>query len=59
MGFMQRHYHQLDADQQADFARLLEQQDPLIADWVWGRSPPPDEGLAGVVALIRADAGLV
>ena len=58
MGFMQRHYHTLDPDQQADFARLLDQQDPQITDWLWGRGAAPDDGLAAVVALIRADVGL-
>jgi len=39
------------------FAELLEQQDPLIADWIWGRAPLPEGDLGEVIEMIRQDAG--
>jgi succinate dehydrogenase flavin-adding protein (antitoxin of CptAB toxin-antitoxin module) len=42
---------------QTAFSELLEQQDPVIADWIWGRAPAPEGDLGEVIAMIRRDAG--
>ena len=55
--FLEDRFDQLSARHQAGFALLLEQQDPLITDWIWGRCTVPQENsLAELVAMIRADA---
>ena len=57
-GFLDRHFDGLDETHRAAFAELVEQQDPLIADWIWGRTPLPPGPLGSVLDTIRADAGL-
>lgn len=42
---------------QKAFSELLEQQDPVIADWIWGRAPVPAGDLGEVIEMIRQDAG--
>jgi succinate dehydrogenase flavin-adding protein (antitoxin of CptAB toxin-antitoxin module) len=43
---------------QRAFANLLEQQDPTIADWLWGRAQIPANEIGDVIRMIRADSGL-
>ena len=43
---------------QAAFAELLEQPDPTIADWIWGRAPMPENDLGSIIRMIRADSGV-
>ena len=58
-GFLAKHYDQLSSKHQAAFAFLLEQQDPLILDWIRGVYPAPQEhGLDEIVSMIRHDVGI-
>lgn len=50
--FLEGRYRQLPADQQADFARLLAQDDMALFDWLTGERAPPGEFVA-VVEQIR------
>lgn len=43
--------------QVGDLARLLDYPDQELLAWLLGREAPPDQGLADVVARIRAAAG--
>ncbi len=40
---------QADATSRTDFERLLQAQDPELADWLLGRAAPPDDDLARLV----------
>jgi len=52
--FLDTRYPDLPADMQADFARLLECQDPDLLDWLMGRRDDfPDPGIAVLVGLLR------
>ena len=42
---------------QRDFERLLEYQDPILRDWLLGRSVPREPELQRLVELIRTPAG--
>lgn len=57
-GFLDRHFDELGAPIQAAFAELLEQPDPTIADWIWGRAPIPENDLGSIIRMIRADSGV-
>lgn len=51
--FLDTCHGELSVQQQAAFARLLEQDDMVLFDWFTGEQAPPDEFL-DVVALIRS-----
>ncbi len=55
--FLDTEYDLLSQQQQADFARLLEVQDPTIMDWLFGRSPPQDE-FKGLITRLQELSGL-
>jgi len=55
--FLAQRFDHVLAPYQAAFCKLLEQQDPTIADWIWGRAPVPDGDLQEVITMIREDAG--
>lgn len=57
-GFLERRFDELDESQQTAFTKLVEQPDPAIADWIWGRTPFPDGEIGGIIAMIRKDVGL-
>ena len=57
-GFLERHFDELGASLQAAFAELVEQPDPTIADWIWGRAPVPGNGMGDIIRMIRADSGV-
>ncbi len=41
------------AEELRQFERLLKEDDPIIADWIAGRQPVPEEHDNGVMALLR------
>jgi antitoxin CptB len=51
--FLDTRYAELPAGRQADFARLLDQDDMTLYDWLTAEQAPPDE-FRDVVALIRS-----
>ena len=53
-GFLESGWEDLDADQRAVFARLLEESDQELQGWLLGRTQPLDPDLKAMVARIRA-----
>lgn len=41
--YVREHFLQADAQEKADFAVLIDQEDPDLLDWFMGVTPPPDE----------------
>ncbi|MGZ8363535.1 MAG: FAD assembly factor SdhE [Caulobacteraceae bacterium] len=54
--FAERELEALGAEQTAEFARLLDEPDQDIYDWIMGRSAEPAQFKGGVLDLIRASA---
>ena len=52
-GFFEEDYAGLNDAQQSAFAELLEQQDPLIYDWLMGAEVAQDSGFAELVQMMR------
>ncbi|MGA0707472.1 MAG: succinate dehydrogenase assembly factor 2, partial [Steroidobacteraceae bacterium] len=48
-GWLDRHQDSAGAPELAAFARLLEQQDPLLMAWVAGRGLPDDPAVAAII----------
>ena len=57
-GFLEAQYPTLSHEQQLSFELLLEQQDPLIMDWLFGRSTPDDARLVEIIAVLKEQSGL-
>lgn len=53
LGFLERRYSQLDAEGRAAFERLLGCPDPLLLDYLMGRTIPIDTDVAHVICEIR------
>ena len=51
--FADRYLAELTADEVHQFSRLLEEDDPVIDDWVKGRQSVPQEHDNNVMALLR------
>lgn len=56
--FLASDYAQLSPVQQADFQRILEVQDPIIMDWLFGKYDSDDAGLQEIVEILKALSGL-
>jgi len=56
--FLEVDYSDLKPTQQRDFQRLLEIQDPVIMDWLFGRYAADDDGLAEIISILRKGSGL-
>ncbi len=55
-GFLDTDYAALPATEQAAFARLLEEDDLQLFDWLTGRGVPPED-LRAVVERMRVEEG--
>ncbi len=53
LGYLERCYGAADEPERAAFERLLEAEDPDLANWLYGRTQPDDPLLAGIVMTIR------
>ncbi|MGH6719393.1 MAG: succinate dehydrogenase assembly factor 2 [Alphaproteobacteria bacterium] len=55
-GFADRHLAGMDGDLLAQYAALLEVEDPVMLDWIMGRVAPPrdNRALAMVLAFVAA-----
>jgi len=53
-GYLENRYETADDAEKAAFRRLLELPDPDLFGYLTGREAPPDEGLAGIVDVIRS-----
>ncbi len=51
--FVEAHYSSLSAGEKRCFDRLLDQQDPVLAAWLFGQTRPDDGQLARLVCKIR------
>ena len=57
-GWLEAHRASLDASRLDAFDALLDQQDPVLWDWLMGHAQPPRADWQAIVADIRARAGL-
>ena len=53
LGYLERHYPTVPAEEQQAFAALLELQDPLLMSYMVGRETPADATTARVVGVMR------
>lgn len=53
LGYLERCYEAADGPERAAFERLLEAEDPDLANWLYGRTRPDDPALDGIVMTIR------
>ena len=51
--FVEMEYPNLTNKQKGYFHALLDEQDPVIMDWLFGRSEPENEGLKWVVGKLK------
>ena len=51
--FVEEHYYNLTAEEQAAFRHLLEQADPDIMDWILGKTEPPSAAIKQIVDILR------
>ncbi|MHB8257500.1 MAG: FAD assembly factor SdhE [Acidiferrobacterales bacterium] len=51
-GFLASHFAGLSEAEQGDFERLLVHPDHLLSEWLWQKTPPPDD-LRDIVGKIR------
>jgi len=54
-GYLTRHYAAATSEQQWDFLRLLEREDPDIWAWIVGQTPPPAQ-FADVITRLQRNA---
>lgn len=57
--FLEHEYQGLDAQGVAAFERLLEIQDPIIMDWLFGREEPGEADLQVLIDQLKKLSGLV
>ena len=51
--FIDQHYDQLNDDEKHGLAKLLDEADLDILDWIMAKSKPEDDALSRIVTLIR------
>ncbi|MGH1426645.1 MAG: succinate dehydrogenase assembly factor 2 [Arenicella sp.] len=51
--FLENDYPLLTEEQQAWFHQILDEQDPVIMDWLFKRSEPQDEGLKWIIEKLQ------
>jgi len=56
--FLDSDYQALSSAEQLDFQRLLEVQDPVIMDWLFGKYDAEDAGIAAIVERLKILSGL-
>jgi len=56
--FLDSEYDNLDQKQQAAFQRLLDIQDPVIMDWLFGKSTSDDQGVDRIIKKLQATSGI-
>jgi len=56
--FLASDYDRLSVDKQADFQRMLEVQDPVIMDWLFGKYDSEDAGVQAIVERLKVLSGL-
>ncbi|MFT6032132.1 MAG: antitoxin CptB [Arenicella sp.] len=56
--FLKSEYVTLSDAEQGDFQRLLDEQDPIIMDWLLSRYDSEDQGLAQIIEKLKTLSGL-
>ena len=51
--FLDTEYASLSVEQQQCFHQLLDEQDPVIMDWLFDRSQPEDAGLKWIIGRLQ------
>jgi len=52
--FLKSGYSQLEPQEKQIFSELLDQQDPMLLEWLMGRTLPDNKKLAAIIGKIRA-----
>lgn len=56
--FVTEHYPTLSEQEKGTFQELLEVQDPVIMDWLFGKYEPDTEAMRKLVAFLKQISGL-
>lgn len=56
--FVAEHYSKLSFEEQGTFQDMLEIQDPVIMDWLFGRYLPEDPAMQRLVQFLKGISGL-
>lgn len=56
--FLASGYDHLNIDEQADFQRMLEVQDPIIMDWLFAKYDSDDVGIQAIIERLKRLSGL-
>ena len=56
--FLESEYPQLSARERLAFERLLEVQDPVIMDWLFGKASSDDHELMQIIGRLKSISGL-
>ena len=56
--FLESEYPTLSTDEQLVFQQLLEVQDPVIMDWLFGKYDPEEAGLVSLINNLKVMSGL-
>ena len=51
--FLDKEYSRLTEEQKGYFHLLLDEQDPIIMDWLFDRSQPEDEGMKWIIGRLQ------
>lgn len=54
--FLDNEYPDLTEEQQGFFHQLIEEQDPVIMDWLFKRSEPQDDGLKWIIGRLQTSS---
>ena len=52
--FVEQFYDQMSEQEQAQFEKLLDVQDPTIMDWIFERETPPDQPMQALIHKLQA-----
>lgn len=56
--YLKSKYLQLDTSEKQAFERFLDVQDPIIMDWLFGKSEPEDKGMYNIINQLKELSGL-
>ena len=56
--YLNSKYLHLDTIEKRAFERLLDEQDPIIMDWLFDKSKPEDEGISNIINQLKELSGL-
>lgn len=56
--FLASDYSALNTAEQADFQRMLDVQDPIIMDWLFGKYDSEDVGIQAIIEKLKQLSGL-